>query len=65
MKCPTCGTVNIYSGSTLLKTLSLKSSSTGITTWVSKIRTRQTTTLKLRIVTKGKPVVVDSFGMVR
>jgi hypothetical protein len=65
MRCPTCGKLSIYSGSTLLGTLSLKSSSSGITTWVSKVRTRQTATLKLRIVTKGKPVIVDSFGMVR
>ena len=66
MKCPTCGKVAIYSGSTLLKSLSLRSSTTGMTTWVSSVRPRQTTTLKLRVVTTGnKPVVVDSFGMVR
>jgi hypothetical protein len=65
MKCPTCGTVGIYSGTTLLKTLSLRSSSTGITTWVSKVRASRNTTLTVKVLTRGKPVLIDSFGMVR
>ncbi len=65
LKCPTCGTIQIYSGSTLLKTLSLKSSSTGITTWISKVRPARNATMTVKVVSKGKPVVVDSFGMVR
>jgi hypothetical protein len=65
LKCPTCGTMQIYSGSTLLKTLSLKSSSTGITTWISKVRPVRNATVMVKVVSKGKPVVVDSFGMVR
>jgi hypothetical protein len=65
LKCPTCGTVNIYSGATLLKTLSLKSSSTGITTWISKVRTQKTTTVKVQVMTRRKPVVIDSFGLIR
>ncbi len=65
LKCPTCGTVGIYSGTTLLKTLSLKSSSTGITTWVSSVRSTRIATVTVKVLTKGKPVVIDSFGMVR
>jgi hypothetical protein len=65
LKCPTCGTVGIYSGTTLLKTLSLRSSSTGITTWVSGVRSSATTTLTVKVLSRGKPVVIDSFGMVR
>jgi hypothetical protein len=65
LKCPTCGTVGIYSGTSLMKTLNLKSSSTGITTWISKVRPSRNTTLTVKVLSRGKPVVIDSFGMVR
>ena len=65
LKCPTCGTAYVYSGSTLLKKLDLRARRTGITTWVSKGMSRRTGYLRIKVVSRGKPVVIDSFGMVR
>ena len=64
-RCPTCGVLNIYSGSTLLKSLNLYSSRSGLTTWVSAPMSRRTNTVTLRVGSRNKPVIVDSFGMLR
>lgn len=65
VRCPTCGTVQIYSGATLLKTWNLRSSSTGITSWVSPVLSRRTATVTLKVATSGKPVTVDAVGLSR
>ncbi|MFN8629959.1 MAG: fibronectin type III domain-containing protein [Chloroflexota bacterium] len=65
--CSTCGTVKVYLGSTLLKTISLKS-----TTAVSKrafvIATWSTVhsgTVTLKLSTSGRKVLIDGLGVSR
>jgi hypothetical protein len=65
VRCPTCGTVRVLAGSKVLKTLSLKGKATEVFTWVSPIRARSTATVRLRVVSSGRPVAVDSFGLSR
>ena len=64
-RCPSCGRLQVYSGSRLLKTINLYAARSGMTSWVSPVLTRRYATVTLRVVSRGKPVIVDSFGMAR
>jgi hypothetical protein len=65
--CSTCGTVKVYWGSTLLKTISLASSTTvyrkvfTITTF-SAVKTG---TVVIKVSTSGKAVMIDGLGVKR
>jgi hypothetical protein len=65
LRCPTCGSLRVLAGGKVLKTLSLKGKRTEIFTWVSPIRTRSEATVRLRVVSAGKMVGIDSFGLSR
>jgi hypothetical protein len=65
LRCPSCGTVQVKAGGTVLKTLDLRSQRTGVRTWVSKVRKRARGTVRLTVVSSGRPVAVDSFGLSR
>jgi len=65
--CPTCGSVRVYWGSKLLRTISLKS-----TTRVDKklipvatFASRRTGTLKIKVYSSGKKVLVDGVAIRR
>jgi hypothetical protein len=65
-KCSGCGTVQVYRGSTLLKTISLNASSTlkkqviPVTTFSS---VQPAATFKIRISSSGDPVRIEGFGV--
>ncbi len=65
--CSTCGTVRVYLGSTLLKTISLKSTTTvnrkliTVTTFTSA----RTGTLSIKVYSSGKKVVIDGVAIGR
>lgn len=62
-RCSGCGTVQIYAGSTLLKTWNLASSKAGHTSWVSKALPSKTTTLTLKTSTHNRLVQIDAVGL--
>jgi hypothetical protein len=65
--CPTCGKVGVYWGTTLLKTISLTSATTvhrkviSVATF-SSVRTG---TLRIKVVSSGKKVIIDGVGLRR
>lgn len=64
-RCRTCGTVAIYSGNTLLKTVSLYRATTQrgyVVTWASYYRTG---TIRVKVVSSGKVVQIDGLGVSR
>jgi hypothetical protein len=65
VRCPACGTLGIYLGGTLVKTMNLHGSGTTATTWVSKPRKPAAVTVSLRVLSSGKPVAVDAVGLAR
>lgn len=64
-QCPTCGTLYIYSGAHLLKKWSLKSSRSGMTSWISRLLTSRRATVRIKNVTSGRMVLVDAVGLAR
>jgi hypothetical protein len=64
-QCPTCGVLYIYSGTHLLKKWSLKSSRTGMTSWISKLLTSRRATVRIKNVTSGRMVLIDAVGLAR
>jgi hypothetical protein len=65
VRCPACGTLGVYIGGTLVKTLNLRGSGTTATTWVSKPRKPAAVTVSLKVLSSGKPVAVDAVGLAR
>jgi hypothetical protein len=65
VRCPGCGTLQVVVGKKVVKTLHLAGKRTGTVTWLSKVRKEQRATLHLRVVSHGKPVIVDSVGLSR
>jgi hypothetical protein len=65
MRCPTCGKFQVYSGTKLLKTISLYGAKPSMTSWVSPVLHQRTTSVTLRVVSQGKPVLIDSVGLGR
>lgn len=63
--CATCGTVKVYLGSTLLRTVSLVSDTTvtGKVIWVATFDTVKTGTLSIRVSSSGLRVVIDGLGI--
>jgi ELWxxDGT repeat protein len=64
--CPGCGSVQVFQGTTLLKQMSLSSANVDhriipIATFGSV----HTGTVKIRVATSGKPVIVDGLGVSR
>ena len=65
--CPTCGKVSVYWGSRRLKTISLVSSTTvhrKLFT-VETFSSVKTGTLKIKVVSSGKKVIIDGVGLRR
>jgi len=65
-KCPTCGKVAVYSGSTLLATVNLYRATT-LREVIIPLPTvsQRTASLRLRVVTSGKLVQIDGLGISR
>lgn len=65
--CPTCGSVKVYWGSTLLRTISLASTTTVnhqlIT--VKTFTSARTGTLTIRVISSSRKVVIDGVGIRR
>lgn len=65
--CRTCGSIKVYWGSTLLKIISLKSSTTvnkkviSVVTWTAP----KTGTLTIKVASSGKKVIIDGLGIRR
>lgn len=64
-RCPTCGTLDIYAGGTLLKRWRLSSSTSGTVSWVSPTMKLAARRLRLRSDGARRIVVVDAVGMLR
>lgn len=65
-KCPSCGKVRIYSGSTLLATINLYRASTARETLIVLPRVSlRSATVRLRVLTAGKSVQIDGLGVSR
>ena len=62
-KCTTCGSVQVYLGSTLLGTYSLAGSGTHVVVPVRTWTTTQTGVITIKISTTGKPVKIDALGV--
>lgn len=65
VRCPTCGTIEIKAGTTVLKTIELRGKRTKTFIWVSKVRPLAKATLTISVLTRGKPVIIDSYGLAR
>ncbi len=59
--CPTCGTIKVYWGSTLLKTISLKSATTVNKKVIAAIAftSPRTGTLVIKVASSGKKMIID------
>jgi len=64
-KCPGCGNVVIYSGTTRIGSLSLSSATSAVTSWVSPVLTSRNAVVTLRVSGGGHPVTIDAFGLAR
>jgi len=65
--CPSCGTVRVYWGTTLLKTISLVSSTTvhrKVFT-IAQFSAAKTGTVVIKVSTSGKAVLIDGLGIRR
>jgi hypothetical protein len=65
-KCPTCGKVGVYAGTTLLGTVSLVATTTvhEAVIVLAPVSLR-TATLTIRVITSGKVVQIDGLGVSR
>jgi len=57
--CPTCGTVQVFMGTKLLKTVSLKSTTTVNKKLITITTTAASGTLSIKVYTSGKKVMID------
>jgi len=66
MTCPSCGTVNVYSGSSLLKTINLTSSTTRRQVLIAlPVVNMRTATITVRATSTNKTVAIDGLGISR
>ena len=65
VKCRGCGNVLVYSGATRIGSLSLNSTTTALTSWVSPVLTSRTAVVTLKVSSGGHPVSIDAFGLAR
>ncbi|MGN6723122.1 MAG: hypothetical protein ACTHJM_10960, partial [Marmoricola sp.] len=65
-KCPSCGKVAVYSGSTLLGTINLYKSTTAREQVIAlpKVSYR-TANIRLKVTTSGKTIQIDGLGVSR
>jgi len=63
--CGSCGVLGVYDRGTLIKTLDLSKGGTGLQSWVSKERASKSGQVVLKVLSGGKQVVVDAFGLRR
>jgi len=65
--CPTCGSLDIYAGSTLLKTLDLATADGAqeLRQWTSPVLPTPATSLTLRVTSINRVVAIDAFGLAR
>jgi hypothetical protein len=65
--CPTCGSLDIYAGTTLLKSLNLATTNgvQELRQWTSPVLPSEQTSLTLRVTSTNRLVAIDAFGMVR
>jgi hypothetical protein len=63
--CATCGTINVYWGATLIKSLNLHSTTTvhKVVLAVTTFAAVQTGTLKITVTSTGKPVIIDGLAI--
>ena len=63
-KCPTCGTVKVFLGTQLLKKVALTATTTKKKQVVSvaTFTTTRSGTLRIKVVSSGKPVTIDGLG---
>lgn len=65
-KCPTCGVVGVYVAGSLVARVDLRASTTSrATITLPAFSTVRTGTVKLRVLSSGKPVQVDALGLSR
>jgi hypothetical protein len=64
VRCPGCGTLGVYRGDTLVKSLSLTGRS-GLRSWVSRPFPKRAGPVRLTVLSSGKPVALDSYGLTR
>jgi uncharacterized delta-60 repeat protein len=64
-KCPGCGTVKVYRGSTLLATVKLTAGSTRhrVVIPIQSSLTTLSGTIKIKVTSDGKPVTIDGLGI--
>ncbi len=65
LRCPTCGVMDVYSGSTRLARVDLRASSSALRTWISPVLSSRTATVMVRVVAAGRPVVIDAVALQR
>src|SRR3954468_2244260 len=65
--CPTCGSLDIYVGTTLIKSLNLATTNgiEELRRWTSPVLPTQQTTLTLRVTSTNRIVAIDGFGLTR
>lgn len=65
VRCPACGRAQVMAGSTVLKTIGLRSKKTETFTWASRLRPQATGRVTITVLSRGKPVIIDAFGLSR
>jgi hypothetical protein len=65
--CPTCGTVKVYLGTTLLRTISLHSDTKviGKVIPVKSWSALHSGTVRIKVVSSGKKVIIDGLAISR
>jgi len=65
--CPTCGSLDIYAGSILLKSLNLATTDgvQELRQWTSPVLPTPATALTLRVTSSNRIVAIDGFGLAR
>jgi hypothetical protein len=64
-KCPTCGVVGVYVGSKLISKVNLKASATSRAVIVLPAFALTSGTVKLKVLSSGKLVLIDALGLSR
>jgi len=65
-RCPTCGSVSIYSGTTLLRTINLAASTTiRQSLFLLPVVSTRTAAVSIRVTSSGKLIQIDGLGVAR
>jgi hypothetical protein len=65
VRCPGCGRLQVLVGSKVVKTVRLDGPRNSVVSWVSPLRPERRARVSFRVASSGKPVVVDSAGLLR